>query len=88
MYPDWTFLLDVVEVKAIDLLPPQYPTRCRREGLKRQQDDTLTNFVGCFFSLSYFFFLFLGAEWPCRSQCWALGLKNIPFHWSFGRTKF
>ena len=32
-------------------------------GLKRQQDAALTNFVGCFFSLlSYFFFLFLGAE--------------------------
>ena len=36
---------------------PQYPTRCRREGLKRQQAAALTNFVGCFLlPLSYFFF--------------------------------
>ena len=32
-----------------------------------------------FLTLSYFFFLILGAEWPCQSQCWAFGPKNI-FH--------
>ena len=31
-------------------------------GLKRQLVAALTNFVGCFFSLSYFFFPILGAE--------------------------
>ena len=49
-------------------------------GLKRQQVAASTNFVGCFFSLYLIsFFSFLGAEWPCRSQCWAFGPKNI-FH--------
>ena len=32
-----------------------------------------------FLTLSYFFFLILGAEWPCWSQRWAFGPKNI-FH--------
>ena len=32
-----------------------------------------------FLTLSSFFFLFLSDEWPCRSQRWAFGPKNI-FH--------
>ena len=38
----------------------QYPTRCCREGLKRQQAAGLTNFVGCFLlALSYFSLLYV-----------------------------
>ena len=56
--------------------PPNIQPVVVVRGLKRQQVAALTNFVGFFFSLSYFFFLFLGAEWPCRSQRWALGQKT------------
>ena len=57
LHKDFGIVTKAVALRWIlyKLNPHQYPTRCRREGLKRQPVAALTNFVGCFFSLFLFF---------------------------------